>query len=66
MRLTVNGEEREYPEGTTVAGLVAALGLGTTKVAVEVNRRVIPVAAHGGTPLATGDRVEVVQFVGGG
>ena len=66
MRITVNGEERDLAEGSTVSSLVEALGLGGIRVAVEVNRRVIPRARHAETALHGGDRVEVVEFVGGG
>lgn len=72
MRLSVNGQAREVPDGLTVGGLLQylrefpELGLGTGPVAVERNREVVPRAAHGTTPLATGDELEIVHFVGGG
>lgn len=62
----VNDEPRELAAGATVADLVAALGLGPRRIAVEVNHAVVPRAAYGTTALADGDRVEVVHFVGGG
>lgn len=65
MRITVNGEARELPEGATVAELVAALGI-SGPVAVERNRDVVPRAEHATTRLADGDQLEVVHFVGGG
>ena len=64
--VTVNGELRQVPAGTTVLGLVQLLGLGDRKVAVEKNREVVPRAQHASEPLADGDRVELVTFVGGG
>ncbi len=64
--VVVNGESREIPVGTTVAGLIAQLDLGGRRVAVERNREVVPRARHGETVLATGDQLEVVTFVGGG
>lgn len=63
--ITVNGEARQVPAGTTVAGLIATLGL-TGKVAVERNLDVVPRADHAATTLAAGDRLEIVTFVGGG
>jgi thiamine biosynthesis protein ThiS len=66
VQVTVNDEPRELPAGATVADLVVALGLGPRRIAVEVNRAVVPRAAYAGTPLADGDSVEVVHFVGGG
>ncbi|HEY4241445.1 MAG TPA: sulfur carrier protein ThiS [Kofleriaceae bacterium] len=64
--VTVNGEARELPPGTTVAGLIGTLGLADKRVAVERNREVIPRASHATTELLAGDQLEVVTFVGGG
>ena len=64
--VVVNGESRTVIEGTTVASLLAELGLGDTRVAVECNREVVPRAQHASTVLAAGDRLELVTFVGGG
>ncbi|MEB2312975.1 MAG: sulfur carrier protein ThiS [Sorangiineae bacterium] len=66
MTITVNGEARELPDGTTVRGLIEALGLGGGPVAVERNREVVPRAEHSTTLLAAGDELELVHFVGGG
>jgi sulfur carrier protein len=66
MRLTVNGEPRDVPDGLSVRALVEHLGLGDGPVAVERNREVVPRAEHVSTLLATGDVVEIVHFVGGG
>lgn len=66
MRLIVNGETRDVPDGLTVRGLVEHLGLTDGPVAVERNREVVPRANHATTPLAPGDVVEIVHFVGGG
>lgn len=66
MRLTVNGEAREVPEGTTVRGLVELLGLTDGPVAVEKNGEVVRRAQHASEGLAEGDVVEIVHFVGGG
>ena len=66
MRLTVNGEDKEVEAGATVAALVAQLGLGNERVAVEVNRKIVRRAGWPDTTLAEGDVVEIVHFVGGG
>jgi len=66
LQLTVNGETRSFAGVTHVAALVAALGLDTRKVAVERNLEIVPRSAYGKTPLADGDRIEIVAFVGGG
>jgi sulfur carrier protein len=64
--ITVNGEPRQVPVGTTVTGLLDIVGLTGRRVAVERNRQVVPRAEHAETRLATGDRLEIVTFVGGG
>ncbi len=67
--ITLNGEPHEIAPGDgapTVAVLLAQLELGAQRVAVEVNGLVVPRAEHGAQPLAAGDEVEVVTFVGGG
>ncbi|MHB8528861.1 MAG: sulfur carrier protein ThiS [Caulobacteraceae bacterium] len=66
MRLTVNGEDRGFGEVLDLADLVALLGLDCRKVAVEHNLAIVPRSAYALTPLAEGDRVEIVHFVGGG
>ena len=66
MQLIVNGETRSLDGAPTVADLVLALGLDRRKVAVERNLEIVPRSLHGQTLLADGDRIEIVQFVGGG
>ena len=64
--VTVNGKEREVPSGTTVAVLLASLGVERGRVAVERNGDVVPRKEHETVELSAGDRLEVVAFVGGG
>ena len=66
MRLTVNGEDRDFPAAANLASLVAALDLDPRKVAVELNLAIIPRSLYGKTALADGDRIEIVHFIGGG
>jgi len=66
MEVVVNGESREVPDGTTVEGLLAVLGLAGRPVAVERNREIGPRSAHASARLEAGDRVEIVTMVGGG
>ena len=66
MRLLLNGEERDVAGVVTIADLVAQLGLDARKVAVERNLEIVPKSLHASTPVAPGDRIELVQFVGGG
>src|SRR5262245_9045421 len=64
--LTLNGEARELPGPLTVADLLARLGHDPRRVAVEVNRDVVPRQRQAEHPLRDGDAVEVVTLVGGG
>jgi sulfur carrier protein len=66
MTVQVNGEACEVPEGLTLLGLVEWLKLPADRVAVEHNREVVPRDRWRATPILTGDRLEVVHFVGGG
>lgn len=66
MNLTINGEARTFQDTPHIAALVAALGLDTKKVAVERNLEIVPRSVYASTPLADGDRIEIVHFIGGG
>ena len=66
MRVKLNGEVREVPDGTTVAGLLAQLGVKVQRVAVEVNEAVVTRDRHASHALQADDAVEIVAFVGGG
>ena len=65
MRIQVNGDTREVT-ARTILELVEALELDVRKVAVERNLEIVPRSLHATTALAEGDRIELVQFVGGG
>ena len=64
--LTVNGEARDLPAGTTVAGLLDALSVPPRGTAVERNRALVPRSRHAETTLQPGDAIEIVTLVGGG
>ena len=76
--LTLNGESRVFegpaggppdsPAGAplSVAGLLAAIGLDTRKVAVERNEEIVPRSRYAETWLSSGDTLEIVHFIGGG
>ena len=66
MRLTINGEPRELESTPDLAALIATLELDPRKVAVERNLEIVPRSLYGATPLAEGDRIEIVHFIGGG
>jgi sulfur carrier protein len=66
MNLQINGESRSFPDGLTVAALVAQLGMKTDRVAVELNLEIVPRSDWEATHLKEGDKLEIVHFVGGG
>jgi thiamine biosynthesis protein ThiS len=65
MKLFINGEERQL-EVTTVSTLVEQLGMKADRVAVELNREIVPRADWPNAALRDGDKLEIVHFVGGG
>lgn len=66
VRIAVNGERRELDAGSTVASLLAALGLPPGKVAVERNEAIVPRSTYASVRLEAGDQLEIVHFIGGG
>jgi thiamine biosynthesis protein ThiS len=66
LSVTVNGEPRRVPGPATLLDLLAHLGLDARTVVVERNREIVRRARLGETPVAEGDAIELVHFVGGG
>lgn len=66
MRIQLNGESFELPDGETVAGLLTRLDLTGRRVAVELNLDIVPRSQHAAMTLTEGDQVEVVHAIGGG
>jgi sulfur carrier protein len=66
MKLIVNDDTIDLPDGASVRDLLAHLGLAEKPCAVEVNKHVVPRRDHEQVSLQDGDRVEIVTLVGGG
>ena len=66
MRIQLNGEPFELPDGETVAALLTRLELTGRRVAVELNLNIVPRSQHAETSLKENDQVEVVHAIGGG
>jgi thiamine biosynthesis protein ThiS len=66
MTVTVNGEQREIKEQSTLLDLLTALELDPRSVVVELNREIVRRPVLGDTALNDGDLIELVHFVGGG
>jgi thiamine biosynthesis protein ThiS len=66
MQLTINGDARMIDRADTVEQLLHVLGLDPSAVVVELNRQIVRRPAVAATPVAEGDVIEIVHFVGGG
>ncbi|MGB7069197.1 MAG: sulfur carrier protein ThiS [Pyrinomonadaceae bacterium] len=66
MKVFINGETREIPDGFHLAQLLTHFEMPTQRIAVERNSEVVHRTAWTETLVADGDRIEVIQFVGGG
>ena len=66
MQIFLNGQVHECTAPISVAALLAATGYGQRRVAVEVNREIVPRSRHAEHTLHESDRVEIVQAIGGG
>lgn len=66
MNLIINGEDRQFDSALTIADLLERLNMKPDRVAVEVNRELVPRERWATTQLSDDDRLEIVHFVGGG
>ncbi|MCQ2028129.1 MULTISPECIES: sulfur carrier protein ThiS [Pseudomonadaceae] len=66
MHIQLNGERYELPDGQSVADLLQRLELTGRRLAVELNRDIVPRSQHAATVLVEDDQVEVVHAIGGG
>ena len=66
IEIIVNGESQRVAEGTDVRRLLDQLGLAPERVAIELNRSILPRRVWEQTTLSSDDRLEIVHFVGGG
>ena len=66
MRVFVNGDEKDFSSGISLAELIDQLELPATRIAIELNREVVRRSDWGSTMLKDDDRIEIVHFVGGG
>ena len=69
MDLVINGQPRSFPSlasGSTLQDLLSTLALKSDRVAVEHNGAIASRPSWSATPIADGDKIEIVHFVGGG
>lgn len=66
MKVYVNGDEKEFGSGISLAEVITQLDLPAPRIAIELNREVVRRSDWGSTMLKDDDRIEIVHFVGGG
>lgn len=66
LHLTINDEPHQCAPHTTIAGLLSALKLDPTEVAVERNLEILPKSTYATTTVQAGDRLEIISLIGGG
>jgi len=64
--ILVNGDSHRLPDDATVAGLLEALELAGKRVAVALNREVVPRSSYADVQICAGDQMEILEAVGGG
>ena len=66
MKIQLNGENRDIPDNSTAQSLVELLDLNGKRLAMELNREIIPRSLYADTCLHDGDQIEIVHAIGGG
>lgn len=66
MKIVLNGDEREVGAACSLSQLLENAGYAQRRVAVEINREIVPRSRYGEHRLEAGDRVEIVHAIGGG
>lgn len=66
MKIKINGDAQEIPDGLNVTAMLEHLGMGNKRVAIERNLDILPRTAWNATPVQANDSFEIVHFVGGG
>ena len=66
MKITVNGQQKEYHGPPSMPSLLQFLGINLRPVVVERNLRIVPRSEIDLEPVADGDTIEIIRFVGGG
>ena len=66
MHITINGSQENYPAKTAVSQLLNQLNLQDKRIALEINREIIPRSEYDQHILNDGDIVEIIHAIGGG
>ena len=66
MNIIINGEPKGYPSDTSIDTLLESLDLKNQRVAMEINKEIVPRSEYENYILSDGDAVEIVRAIGGG
>jgi len=66
MNITLNGESRTLESDASLGQLLEMLGLGDKRIAIEVNREIVPRSEYDNFRLSESDTIEIVNAIGGG
>ena len=66
MKIYLNGEAREVPDNCTAQQLVETLGMAGKRIAMEINREIVPRSNYASHRLQQDDKIEIVHAIGGG
>ena len=66
MQVTINAETKELPEACSVAQMIELLSLQNKRLAVEINKELVPRSEFTSHQIQAGDEIEIVQAIGGG
>ena len=66
IEITINGKPEQIEQQTSIDRLLDQIGLAGQRVAVELNREIVPRSLHPDTRIQAGDRIEIVHAIGGG
>ena len=66
MELVINGKTEQLPDGISAAQLIERLGLASERLAMEVNREILPRSSFDSHCFKPGDEIEIVRAIGGG
>lgn len=66
MKITINGEDKNYEGEMSVKKLLEVLDIPSKGIAVEINKEIIPRGTHSEVIVGDGDVIEIVRMVGGG
>ena len=66
MNISLNGESRQIENNLLLSELIEQLGFAGKRLAVEINKEIVPKSEHGSYTIQDGDRIEIVHAIGGG